>query len=393
MKRKHIIAIFILLFALPFCFNFTHVYAKESSEDSDKLQTEITDLINSLDLSAFEEYLKNIPSQIIGGDSIKTQLFKMLKGETELSFNSISEYVIGVFLSGIKQKLPIYTVLFILLLTCAIINAVKSQKLGGGVYEIVRFSCFAVIVSIVVTVAYSLILQSKSAIENTSKAVQSVFPIILALMSITGNTSSVAVYNPAMLFISDLVVVVVNKIIFPIILTMLALSVISNICKTVKLNGLIGFSSGIIKWIIGLVATVFSIYLTIKGLNSGIYDGISLRALKYTVNSSVPIVGGILRDGLDLILASGVLVKNALGSVAIIIVFGIVIQPILEIACVSLALKLVNAVLEPLNDSGTSAFINSICSIISFAIASIVLVSLMYIVVIILSICSSQMLF
>ena len=107
----------------------------------------------------------------------------------------------------------------------------------------------------------------------------------------------------------------------------------------------------------------------------------------------MPIVGGILRDGLDLVLASGVLVKNALGSVAIIIIFGIVIQPILEIACVSLALKLVNAVLEPLNDGQTSAFINSICSIISFAIASIVLVALMYVVVVILSICSSQMLF
>ena len=391
MKRK--IIIIVLLLIIPFCFKYTTAFAKESSDESEKLQSEISKLIQSLDLSAFEEYLKSIPAQIIGSDDLKTQLFKILKGETELTFNSVSEYVVGVFFSGIKQKLPTFIALFILLLICSIINAVKSDKLGGSVYEIVRFSCFAVIVSIVVTVAYSLIYESKSAIENTSKAVQTVFPIILALMSVTGNSGSVAVYNPAMLFISDFVVVIVNKIIFPIILTMLAISVISNVCKTVKLGGLVGFSSGLIKWIIGLVATVFSIFLTVKGLNSGVYDGISLRALKYTINSSVPIVGGILRDGLDLVLASGVLVKNALGSVAIIIIFGIVIQPILEIACVSLALKLVNAVLEPLNDGQTSAFINSICSIISFAIAAIVLVALMYVVVVILSICSSQMLF
>lgn len=391
MKRK--ILIVVLLAVLPFCFGYATAHAQESSDESENLQSEISKLITSLDLSAFEEYLKSIPSQIIGGSDLKTQLFKMLKGETELTFNSVSEYVVGVFLSGIKQKLPTFVALFVLLLICSIINAVKSEKLGGGVYEIVRFSCFAVIVSIVVTVAYSLIYESKNAIENTSKAVQSVFPIILALMSVTGTSGSVAVYNPAMLFISDFVVVIVNKIIFPVILTMLAISVISNVCKTVKLGGLIGFSSGLIKWIIGLVATVFSIFLTVKGLNSGVYDGISLRALKYTVNSSVPIVGSILRDGLDLILASGVLVKNALGSIAIIIVFGIVIQPIIEIACVSLALKLVNAVLEPLNDGQTSGFINSVCSIISFAIASIVLVALMYVVVIILSICSSQMLF
>ena len=117
--------------------------------------------------------------------------------------------------------------------------------------------------------------------------------------------------------------------------------------------------------------STFSLFLTVRGLNSNVYDGISLRALKYTVNSSVPLVGGILRDGLDLILASGILVKNALGAVAIIIIFGIVIQPILEIACISLALKLVNAVLQPLNNDRVSAFINSVGGIINFLIAYI----------------------
>ena len=134
-------------------------------------------------------------------------------------------------------------------------------------------------------------------------------------------------------------------------------------------------------------------FLTVRGLNSGVYDGISIRALKYTVNSSVPIVGGILRDGLDLILASGVLVKNALGGVAILIIFGIVIQPIIEIACVSLALKLVTAVLEPINDTQTTGFINSVTSVINFAIATVIIVALMYVVVIILAICSSQYIF
>ena len=174
---------------------------------------------------------------------------------------------------------------------------------------------------------------------------------------------------------------------------MLALSVVSNICKSVKLNGLIQFSSSTLKWLIGLIATIFSLFLTVRGLNANIHDGISMRALKYTVNSSVPVVGGILRDGLDLILASGILVKNALGGLAIIIIFGTVLAPILEIVCISLCLKLLNAVLEPLNDVRVVSFINSVCHTINFAIASVIIVSLMYIVLIILAICSSQMMF
>ena len=389
---KKLALLFTLILLLPFTFFTTTARAEESQEES-TVESEVNNLIESLDLTELEKYIDDLPSEITGNSSLKEQLLKMLKGEMDTSFNSVSNYIINVFFSGIKQKLPTFITIFSLLLICAIINAIKPQRLGGGVYEISFFACYTIIVSIIVAVAYTLINQSKDTIEKTGKIVQAVFPIMLTLMTVTGNTSAVAVYNPSMLFITDFVVILINKIVFPVILGMLALSVVTNVCKSVKLNGLIQFSSSTLKWIIGLVATVFSLFLTVRGLNANIHDGISMRALKYTVNSSVPVVGGILRDGLDLILASGILVKNALGGLAIIIIFGTVLSPIIEIVSISLSLKLVNAVLEPLNDVRVVSFINSVCSAINFAIASVIIVSLMYVVIIILAICSSQMMF
>ncbi len=389
---KKLALLFALILLLPFSFSSTTAQAEESQEES-SVENEVDNLIESIDLTELEKYIDNIPSEIIGNASLKEQLKKMLKGEMDTSFNSVSNYILNVFFSGIKQKLPTFITIFFLLLICAIINAIKPQRLGGGVYEISFFACYTIIVSIIVAVAYTLINQSKDTIEKTGKIVQAIFPIMLTLMTVTGNTSSVAVYNPSMLFITDFVVILINKIVFPVVLGMLALSVVTNVCKSVKLNGLIQFSSSTLKWIIGLVSTVFSLFLTVRGLNANIHDGISMRALKYTVNSSVPVVGGILRDGLDLILASGILVKNALGGLAIIIIFGTVLSPIIEIVSISLSLKLVNAVLEPLNDVRVVSFINSVCSAINFAIASVIIVSLMYIVIIILAICSSQMMF
>ena len=389
---KKLALLFALILLLPFSFSSTTAQAEESQEES-SVENEVDNLIESIDLTELEKYIDDLPSEIIGNTSLKEQLKKMLKGEMDTSFNSVSNYILNVFFSGIKQKLPTFITIFSLLLICAIINAIKPQRLGGGVYEISFFACYTIIVSIIVAVAYTLINQSKDTIEKTGKIVQAIFPIMLTLMTVTGNTSSVAVYNPSMLFITDFVVILINKIVFPVVLGMLALSVVTNVCKSVKLNGLIQFSSSTLKWIIGLVATVFSLFLTVRGLNANIHDGISMRALKYTVNSSVPVVGGILRDGLDLILASGILVKNALGGLAIIIIFGTVLSPIIEIVSISLSLKLVNAVLEPLNDVRVVSFINSVCSAINFAIASVIIVSLMYIVIIILAICSSQMMF
>ena len=389
---KKFIIFLVLITASLFSFEVTTAHAEESSEES-TIESEVDNLIDNLDLSKLEKYLDEMPDELTGGSTVKDQLLKMLKGEMSTSFNSISSYILNVFFSGIKQKIPTFITIFALLLLCAIINAIKPKRLGGGVYEISFFACYTIVVSIIIAVAFSLISESKETIEKIGKVVQAVFPIMLALMTITGNNSAVAVYNPSMLFVTDFVVILVNNVVFPVILGMLALSVVTNVCKGVKLNGLIQFSSSSLKWIIGLVATVFSLFLTIRGLNANIHDGISMRALKYTVNSSVPVVGGILRDGLDLILASGILVKNALGGLAIIIIFGTVLFPILEIVSVSLSLKFINAILEPVNDVRVASFINSVCSSINFAIASVIIVSLMYVVIIILAICSSQMMF
>lgn len=393
MKR---FSLFFLLITVVF-FTFktfppTVARAEESSEEVN-LESEINDLIDSLDLTEFESYLTELPDEIKGNGSIKDQLLKMLKGQTDADFTSLSEYLLNTFFINIKQKIPTFITLFALLLISAIVSSIKPERIGNSVYEIVHFACFSIIVCIVVTVAYSLIAEAKDAIEKVGRVVQSVFPIMLALMTVTGNTSAVAVYNPSMLFITDFVVILINKVVFPVILGMLAIGVISNVCKSIKLNGLFQFSSSSLKWIIGLIATVFSLFLTVRGLTSGIHDGISIRALKYTVNSSVPLVGGILRDGLDLILASGLLVKNALGGLSILVIFGTALKPIMEIACVSLSLKLVNAVLEPLSDFRVTSFINSVGSVINFAIASVIIVTLMYVIIIILAICSSQMMF
>ena len=385
MKRFLVLLLFVLV---PFTLNSITVYAKESEGDNG-LENEVEELIDNLDLAELEEYLNNLPEEILNKNAIKEHLIMMLKGETSTDFSTVSNYLTSILLSGIRQKLPTFLTLFSLLLICAIVNSIKPNKIGEGVYEIVHFACFTVTICIVVTIAYSLVSESKETIESVGRSVQVVFPIMLALMTVTGNTSSVAVYNPAMLFVTDFVVIIINKIVFPVVLGMLAISVISNVCKSVKLNGLLQFSSSTLKWIIGLTATVFSLFLTVKGLNSGIHDGISVRALKYTINSSVPIVGGILRDGFDLILASGLLVKNALGGLAILLIFGTTIQPIIEIVSVLLALKLINAILEPISDTRVFAFINSVGSIINFAIASVIIVSLMYVVIIIMAICST----
>ena len=385
MKKKYI---FLIILALLLIAAYSGSAAADDGEKN--LGETIDEMLESIDIGALGELYENLPETLSGNGNITDYLKQLISGETAFDYQSISSYAFNVLLSGVKEKMPLFIVLFVLLVFSGITNAIRPELMGNGISDIVHFAIYAAIICTVTAIAYSLLTTGKETIDGISKTVQAVFPIILTLMSVTGTSSSVVVYSPAVAFISNIAVIVVENLIFPTIVFMMVIGVVSNINKSVKLRGLLDFLSGLLKWIIGLIVAIFSIFLTVKGLNAGIYDGISLRAVKYTINSSVPIVGGLIKDGFDMILASAVLIKNSLGVFAIILIFGSVLKPVLEIVVLSLCLKLVNAVTEPLGDVRANEFIKGICVSLNFVVAAILMISLMYLILFVMMIYSSQ---
>ena len=117
-------------------------------------------------------------------------------------------------------------------------------------------------------------------------------------------------------------------------------------------------------------------FVSVNGISSAVHDGISIKALKYTISNSIPLVGGFLKDGFDLIVAGSVLIKNAVGVVGIFVLFFIILSPVIKIAVFVLLLKLVSAITETINDSRVSnmclvisksfSLLNSIVLIVAF---------------------------
>ena len=84
------------------------------------------------------------------------------------------------------------------------------------------------------------------------------------------------------------------------------------------------------------------------------FDSISIKSAKFALSSYIPILGGYLSEGFDIIMASCVLVKNALGLTAFLILLGIIITPIIKILLLSFSLKIVSSIVEPLGENNLS---------------------------------------
>lgn len=222
---------------------------------------------------------------------------------------------------------------------------------------------------------------------------QAIFPVLLTLMATSGGAVSVAVYQPAVLFLTEIAVTIITTIIFPLAMLIAVLHIVGNLNQDIKLQQFCDLFASIIKWVLGITLTVFTVFLTVQGITSATYDGISFKAAKYAISNSVPIIGGFLGGGLDMIMAGSALIKNAVGSCGIILLAIVILLPLLQYAVYNLFLKLSSSVVEPLGVSGVSSLLASISKTVNYFIAGLLGVGFMYFVTILLLICSSTAFF
>ena len=113
-----------------------------------------------------------------------------------------------------------------------------------------------------------------------------------------------------------------------------------NMSGEIKLKNFGALAKSIIKWVLGISLTVFTVFLTVQGITSATYDGFSFRAAKYAIGNTVPIIGGFLSGGLDMLVAGSVLIKNSLGSCCILLFAAVIAVPLIQLAVYNLFLKL-----------------------------------------------------
>ena len=232
-----------------------------------------------------------------------------------------------------------------------------------------------------------------AAVSSLRSQMQAVFPLLLTLMATSGGSVSVAVYRPAVLFLSEMIVNIIAGAVFPLAALICVLNMVGNMSKEIRLKNFSALFASIIKWLLGLSLTAFTVFLTIQGITSATYDGLSFKAAKYAISNTVPIIGGFLGSGFDLVIAGSVLIKNSIGSCGILLLLIVISAPLIKLAVFHLFIKLSAAVTEQVGDAGISEFLTTLSGTINYFTAGLLAVGFMYFITMLLMICSSNALF
>lgn len=392
-KRRRRFVLFVLL-AMLLALNFCPVAASEGEQDAD-LAGNIEEILSELDTEELQKYLDSLTEEQreLFGDNIADAILSVISGDFKLDYSNVFSAVAGLIFDGLKGMLPAFCVICSITILCGLLTHFRSSFAENGTAKLIHFVGYSAILVLILSSLAGVLGDCIAAVNSMRSQMQAIFPVLLTLIATSGGSVSVAVYQPAVLFLSEAVVGIITSAVFPLAGLIFVLNMVGNMSKEIKVKNFSAFFAGIIKWTLGITLAAFTVFLTVQGITSATYDGLSFKAAKYAISNSVPIIGGFLGSGFDLVIAGSVLIKNAVGSCGIALLVIVLAAPLIQLIVCNLFFKLAAAVTEPVGDSGISDFLSSVSGTINYFIAGLISVAFMYFITMLLLICSSNSLF
>ncbi len=396
-KRKLIkffsIIIFALLIFAPMPNDLTVADDGMTYEELEKeIQDSVDDQLGSLDLSSLEEIIKSLTSgqsEIFGSSSFLDKIKSIISGEFADGSKSLWSAILSLIFDNLLKYLPIISTVIAIAIFGGMLSGLRPNSNGKSISNLIHFVTYGMIVVILLSMVVKMVEMTSGVITNIKAQMDAIFPILLTLLTAVGGTVSVSIYQPAMALLSGVILNLFNYILLPIFIFSTVFSVVSNLSSNVKLDKFTSFFNSTYKWLVGLIFTVFSAFMSIQGITAGTVDGISIRTAKYAIKSYIPILGSYISDGLGILLASSSLIKNAVGAGGLLLLIATIISPLLELIIFMLALKLIAGIVEPLGNNQIANFISSLAKSMTLLISLIVGVAFIYFIMLGLVMCTA----
>ncbi len=379
-KRQTILAVIILtiglilLVQLPSC-----AYA----DTLDDLKNQVDDGLSNIDFSEVE----SVSSSFF--DNFVEKVQQIINGEFD-STESFFQVVVSLFAESLSDIFPQLISIFCVLVVGGFVRNTSGGLISVDTENVISFVGVTVVIISVLTLVCEVYQQVANLLSEISALSDAAMPILLTLMIANGGNVASSVCQPSMVMFSSAVITIIQNVILPLSMFSLAFVVVSNISENVRVNKMSNFLNSSCSWCLGIIFTIFSAFTTVQGISASAIDGVSYRAAKFAAKNYIPILGGYISDGFDIIVASTSLIKNAFGVVVMLIVFFMIIKPLVTILCVNLGLQAVSAVSEPIADVKYVKVLSGFSKCLTFLSALVIAVAFMFCILTLVAISSAN---
>ena len=329
-------------------------------------------------ISSFIENSKKYTGEFFKDIDISNILNSAIKGEIDNStiYKKILNLLGKEVQTGIKSLISILAIIII----HSILKSISESLENDNISKLIYYVQYIAIVTIIMSNFSDIINLVKDTTINLVGFMNTLIPVLISLMLYTGSITTTSILEPIILFMINFIGNFIQDILIPIILIITSISIISKISDNLQVEKIAKFLKSSTVWFLGLILTIFVGVVSLEGTLASSVDGITAKTAKTIVSSAVPVVGKILGDVIDSVLGCGVILKNAVGFLGVIIIIGICILPILKLSVLTISYKLVASISEVIADAKIVKLLDQIADIFKILLAILVTVAFMVII-------------
>ncbi len=165
-------------------------------------------------------------------------------------------------------------------------------------------------------------------------------PVYAGVLAAGGGVTGAVSYQTTLLAAVEMLCFLCRSAVLPLLVTSLALGCTGAVTDGFRLDALAATIHRTILWAIGLLSTLFAGLLSMQQMVAAAGDSLSRRAVKFSLASFVPVVGGLISEAYSTVLGCAGLLRSTLGVFGLVATLLTVAPTLVTCVCWNISLSL-----------------------------------------------------
>lgn len=317
-------AVRFLVFVLLFPVLILPAYAIDTEEIIDRQE-------DAVDIAQLERAARKSGSEVEYGETLDQSLLEL--------WDEVRDAFSGAWKAALRSGVSILAII----LFCAV-GEMVLETAGNRLKPLIPAAGALAVGTAALADVDAMLGLGSSSISAMASFSDVLLPIVAAVTAATGAITGASVRQMAAVLFSDLLMNLIRKLLIPLLYGYVA----AAICYAALGNEGVKKVSGLLKWtvttLLSAVVLAFVGYLSVSKVVAGSADAMTVKAAKFAISGTIPVVGGILSDAAETILASAGVLRGTVGVFGTVTILGICLIPLLRMAIHYLVYKVIGAV-------------------------------------------------
>lgn len=376
----YLLIIFSILFIFPLQCNAEESNNKLNIDSTEEVINYTNENLGN-ELNGLYSYINNMKTDVeLMNDLDAASYIKsyITSGEGNISINKILKAVVSLLFKEVNSVLKLALSMVAIAILCSFLKNLQDALSSDGISNIAFYACYIVLILLLSKSFLISVSLAKEVINGIADFMSAILPVLVSIIALTGGVSQSATLDPIVMASVLIIPRIYCNVIIPLILITFVLEFANNLSEEHKISNLCKTIKQCTLWLQGFIVTIFIAMLTIRGITSSTIDAVTLKTTKFAIDNFIPIVGKAFSDAITSVAGYGLIIKNAISGVGLLILVLIILHPIIKITLISFIYKISSSLVEPISDKRITSSIAGAGNAMTLLLSCVLSVSLMF---------------